>query len=451
MRETVTQSGDHHVALPEENPALPEDAGPGDRMARRAVIASTIGSAIEWYDFYLYSTASAVLLGPLFFPQHSSATATLAAFATYAAGFVARPVGGAIIGHFGDRIGRKAMLVLTLVTMGAATFLVGLLPTYEQAGLWAPVLLVTLRVVQGIGIGGEWGGGVLITTEHAPSHRRGLFSSFPAAGFPIGLAASTGMISLITLMPEDALLSWGWRLPFLASAILVLVGVVVRLGVAESPEFVREHARGTLAKAPIADVLRERPGQAIRGALAALGLAMIVSTYSVYLLAYGSTRPEARTELLNGLMIGAVLEALLLPVFGMLSDRFGRRRIILFGYTVCALVVLPAPHWMTSGNSVLSGLTFALALGVGHAAVYGGFAAFLVELFPTRQRYSALALTYQLGATIASFGPLVAGALADGERTATPGIYLLLGTLLVSGMAVATTRPAPRPLRRQKT
>ncbi|WP_404954594.1 MFS transporter [Streptomyces sp. 147326] len=404
------------------------------------MLASTIGSAIEWYDFYLYSTASTLVLGPLFFPQQSPTTATLASFATYAAGFIARPLGGAVIGHFGDRIGRKSMLVLTLLVMGGATFLVGVLPTYEQVGIWAPVLLVTLRLIQGIGIGGEWGGGVLMTTEHARPHRRGLFSSFPAAGFPLGLAASTGVISLVALLPDRELLSWGWRLPFLASSVLVAVGIAVRLKVAESPEFVRERSGGRLSRVPITGVLKERPRQLLKGALAALGLAMIVSTYSVYLPAYASGRPGARSELLNGLMAGALLEAVLLPVFGLLSDRLGRRRIILFGYTVCAIVVLPAPHWLTSGNSSLTALTFLLAMGIGHAAVYGGFAAFLVEQFPTRHRYSALALTYQLGATLASFGPLVAGALAGGDRTAAPGQYLLLATLLVAGIAVATTR-----------
>jgi MFS transporter, MHS family, shikimate and dehydroshikimate transport protein len=445
LRNPFTTSDDHDNVPAEEgsvgsNETQDTDPRHTGRMARRAVLASTIGSAIEWYDFYLYSTASALLLGPLFFPQQSPATASLATLATYAAGFVARPLGGAVIGHFGDRIGRKSMLVLTLMVMGTATFLVGVLPTYGQAGLWATALLVTLRVLQGIGIGGEWGGGVLMTTEHAPRHRRGLFSSLPAAGFPLGLAASTGMISLITLMPHRVLFSWGWRIPFLASAALVAVGIAVRLGVAESPEFIEEQARGTLAKVPITDVLRERPTLVLKGTLAALGLAMIVSTYSVYLLSYSSGRPGAQSELLIGLMIGAILEALLLPVFGTLSDRIGRRRIILFGFAVCALVMLPAPHWLTSGNSALSGLTFALALGVGHAAVYGGFAAFLVELFPARQRYSALALTYQLGATIASFGPLVAGALAGGEHTAAPATFLLFGTLLIAGTAVATTR-----------
>ncbi|WP_330460389.1 MHS family MFS transporter [Streptomyces sp. NBC_00820] len=410
-------------------------APPG--VTRRVLAASTIGSAIEWYDFYLYSTAATLLLGPLFFPHQSPAAATLASFATYAAGFVARPLGGALFGHFGDRVGRKSMLVLTLVVMGGATFLVGVLPTYGQAGLWAPVLLVTLRVVQGIGIGGEWGGGVLMTTEHAPPGRRALFSSLPAAGFPLGLAGSTAMISLVSLLPDDALMTWGWRLPFLASAVLVAVGMYVRLGVAESPEFLRERRSGAPARVPIAEVLRHRPGHAVRGALAALGLAMIVSTFSVYLVAHASHTPGTRPLLMTGLVVGALLEAAMLPVFGALSDRYGRRRVLLFGYAVCALTAVPAPGWLTSGDLVRVVLVFAVAMGIGHAAVYGGFAAYLVELFPTRYRYSALAVTYQLGATLASFGPLVAAAVAGSGSTAWPGVCILLGTLAVAACAVA--------------
>ncbi|MEV3874162.1 MFS transporter [Streptomyces sp. NPDC049906] len=414
--------------------------GPRGAMTRRVLVASTIGSVIEWYDFYLYSTASVLLLGPLFFPEQSTTAATLAGFATYAAGFVARPLGGVVIGHFGDRIGRKSMLVLTLMVMGVATLLVGVLPTYEQAGVWAPAMLVTLRVMQGIGIGGEWGGGVLMTTEYAPAHRRGLYSSFAAAGFPLGLAGSTAVVALVTQLPEEDLFSWGWRLPFLASGLLVVVGVFVRRGVAESPEFLRDRRDGPAPRVPVVEVVRERPGAVARGALASLGLAMIVSAFSVYLPAHATARGADRDQLLTGLIVGALVEAALLPVFGALSDRFGRRRIIVLGYALCALVALPAPLWLTSGSTPLVVLTFTLAMGVGHAAVYGGIAAFLVERFPTRHRYSALAVTYQLGATVASFGPLVAGALASPERTASPGTSILLGTLTVAGLAVLTTR-----------
>ncbi|MFF5727172.1 MFS transporter [[Kitasatospora] papulosa] len=417
---------------------------PRDGMTRRVLVASTIGSAIEWYDFYLYSTASVLLLGPLFFPQQSATAATLAGFATYAAGFVARPLGGVIIGHFGDRVGRKSMLVLTLMIMGLATLLVGVLPTYEQAGVWAPAMLVTLRVLQGIGIGGEWGGGVLMTTEYAPAHRRGLFSSGAAAGFPLGLAGSTMMISLITQLPEEQLFSWGWRVPFLASGLLVVVGVFVRRGVAESPEFLRGRRDGPSPRVPIAEVLRKRPVPVVKGALASLGLAMIVSIFSVYLPAYAAGQGADRDRVLTGLVVGALVEAALLPVFGALSDRFGRRTVIVFGYTVCALVALPAPVWLTSDSTGQVVLTFVLAMGVGHAAVYGGIAAFLVEQFPTRYRYSALAVTYQLGATIASFGPLIAGALAGQGHSAWPGTWMLLGTLAVAGSAVLATR-GPRP------
>ncbi|MET9843908.1 MFS transporter [Streptomyces ossamyceticus] len=411
-------------------------------VSRRVLLASTIGSAIEWYDFYLYSTASALVLGPLFFPNQSPTAGTLAAFATYAAGFVARPLGGVVFGHFGDRIGRKSMLVLTLLIMGVATFLVGVLPTYEQAGIIAPILLVTLRVLQGIGLGGEWGGGVLMSGEHAPANRRGLYASFPASGFPLGLFASTMVFRLVADLPEHQLLTWGWRLPFLASIVLVVVGVFVRLGVTESPEFVRVQQAGGPVKVPLAGVVKQGPRPVLRGAFASLGLAMIVSVYSVYLLSYASSGPAAAQgpKVLNGLLIGALLEALLLPVAGLLSDILGRRPLLLFGYAVCALVGLVAPQWLLSGDQTLIILTFVLAMGIGHAAVYGAISAFLIDMFPPEHRYSALAVTYQLGATVASFGPLAAAALAGPAHTAVPGMFLLWGCLTAAAVAVAAER-----------
>jgi MHS family shikimate/dehydroshikimate transporter-like MFS transporter len=412
-------------------------------VSRRVLLASTIGSAIEWYDFYLYSTASALVLGPLFFPSHSATAGTLASFATYAAGFVARPFGGIIFGHFGDRIGRKAMLVSTLLIMGVATFLVGVLPTYEQAGVFAPILLVSLRVVQGIGIGGEWGGGVLMSGEHAPAGRRGLYASYPASGFPIGLCASTAMFQLVSRMPSHQLLSWGWRLPFLASIVMVAVGVFVRLGVAESPEFARVRSEGKQLRLPLSDALRQGPLPVVRGVFAALGLATVVSIYTVYLLAYASSGPVAghRSAVLDALLIGALVEAFVLPVAGWLSDRVGRRPVMLCGYAVCAVVGLVAPGWLTSGDRVLMTLTFVLAMGVGHALIYGAFSAFLIDMFPVGHRYSALAVTYQLGATMASFGPLVAAATAGAHRTAMPGMFVLWGCLLAAAVAVASARP----------
>ncbi|MFE0420256.1 MFS transporter [Streptomyces tendae] len=406
------------------------------------MLASTVGTLIEWYDFYLYSTAAALVLGPLFFPQQSATAATLASFATYAAGFVARPVGGMIIGHFGDRVGRKSMLVLTLLVMGGATFLVGVLPTYADVGVWAPILLVTLRIAQGIGIGGEWGGGVLMAAEQAAPGRRGLLTSFPAMGFPLGLAGSTAVFTLVAELPDEDFLSWGWRLPFLASLLLVVVGVLVRLGVSESPEFAEERRAGRVTRTPLIEVVRNGPRTVVRGALAALGLAMIVSIYTVYLVSYASTGPGSRAQVLGGLVIGAVVEAALLPLFGWLSDRIGRRPVLLIGYLVCAAVAVPAPHWLVSGSSWLVALTFVAAMGVGHAAVYGAIAAYLVEAFPVAHRYSAIAVTYQLGATIASFGPLAAVSLAGSAPTAVPGILLLAGSLAVAGTAVLTGRSA---------
>lgn len=430
--------------------ASPATTEPKSVVARRSgsttrqiLLASTIGSAIEWYDFYLYSTASVLIIGPLFFPGSSTTATMLATFATYAAGFVARPLGGVVIGHFGDRVGRKNMLALTLLVMGLATFLVGVLPTYEQAGILAPALLVTLRILQGIGIGGEWGGAVLMSAEYAPPGRKGLWTAFPAAGFPLGLLGSTAVIELVLRMPERQLHAWGWRLPFLASIALVVLGVVVRRKVAESPEYVRAKRTTAVSALPVREVLRHTPGKVVRGALAALGLAVIVSTFTVQLFTAASAGQQhtARSVLLLGLAAGALAEALMLPVCGALSDRWGRRPVILSGYAVCALVAVPAPYWLASGEPWLVVMTFVLAMGAGHAAVYGAFASFLVEMFPVQQRYSALAVTYQVGATIASFSPLVATAVAGSEKATFPGILIMIGCLALASAAVAGSRP----------
>lgn len=406
---------------------------PGEVSIRRVTAASTIGTAIEWYDFYLYSTAAALVLGPLFFPSENEAAGTLAAFATYAAGFVARPLGGILFGHFGDRVGRKYMLVLTLAIMGLATFVMGLLPTYDQVGVWAPVLLVTLRVVQGLGIGGEWGGAILMTTEHAPADRRGFFGSWPQMGFPLGFLGGIAAFALVSRLPEEQFLAWGWRVPFLISIALVAVGLFIRLKIAETPAFNRMKEGVGVARMPLAEAFRQRPKEMLLGTLAALGHGIIVTIFTVYLLSYASGEDGAgRTTALNGLMIAAALQCVSVPLFGALSDRVGRRPVLLFGYVVSALAVFPALAWLQTNNLALVALTFVLAMSVAHGAAYGTISTFLVELFGTRSRMSGLSFTYQMGSTASAFGPLAAAALVTSVGAAWP-----VGVLLVACSSVA--------------
>ncbi|MEO3973752.1 MFS transporter [Streptomyces sp. CAU 1734] len=411
---------------------------PAPRSVRRVLVASTIGTAIEWYDFYLYATASALVFGPLFFPGSSAAGGVLASFATYAAGFVARPLGGLLFGHFGDRVGRKAMMVWTLLVMGIATFGIGLLPTYETAGVLAPVLLVTLRVAQGIGIGGEWGSAVLLSTEHGPPGRRGFLSSWPAMGFAVALFGSNLTFVLISKLPEEDFLTWGWRLPFLASSVLVGIGVWVRLGVEETPEFLRGRAENRAARVPVIMVLRQWPRRVVIGILASLGTGSVIAMFTVFLVAHAAKAgPEVRSAVLTGLMIAALAECVTLPVFGALSDRFGRRPVMIFGYAVAVVAMIPAGAWLSSGDPALVALVFVPALAIAHGAIYGSLAAFLVDLFPTMVRFSAIAVTYQVGVTISSFLPLIAVAITGGSSALLPVVAMFAVVQLAAGIAVA--------------
>lgn len=433
-------------------------AVPAPRSARRVLVASTIGTAIEWYDFYLYATASALVFGPLFFPGSSTAGGVLASFATYAAGFVARPLGGLLFGHFGDRVGRKAMMVWTLLVMGIATFGIGLLPTYETAGVLAPVLLVTLRVAQGIGIGGEWGSAVLLSTEHGPPGRRGFFSSWPAMGFAVALFGSNLTFVLISKLPEEDFLTWGWRLPFLASSVLVGIGIWVRLGVEETPEFVRARAENRATRVPVVTVLRQWPRRVVIGILASLGTGSVIAMFTVFLVAHAAkSGPDVRSAVLTGLMIAALGECVTLPVFGALSDRYGRRPVMIFGYAVAAVAMIPAGAWLSSGDPTLIALVFIPALTIAHGAIYGSLAAFLVDLFPTMVRFSAIAVTYQVGVTFSSFLPLIAVALTGGTSALVPVIALFAVVELAAAIAVACAPDsradpdlAPEPARERR-
>jgi MHS family shikimate/dehydroshikimate transporter-like MFS transporter len=373
---------------------------------RQVALASFIGTAIEWYDFFLYGTAAALIFGKLFFPEFSSTAGTLAAFSTYAVGFAARPLGGIIFGHYGDRIGRKAMLILSLLIMGIATALIGVLPTFESIGVLAPILLVILRFCQGIGVGGEWGGAVLMAVEHAPEGRRGFFGSWPQMGVPAGLlSGNLVFLAAAAWLPE----SWGWRVPFLFSLVLVGVGLFIRLRIMETPAFTQVKESGTEAPMPILDVLRTYP----KNVLLAMGMRIaengIFYILTVFVLTYvvEELKLEQTTGLI-GVLIAAAIGLFTVPFFGHLSDRVGRRPLYLFGSAF--LLVFAFPFFWLLDTSVAPVIWLAIVLGVniGHDTMYGPQAAFFAELFGTRVRYSGASLGYQLASVLAGgFAPLI--------------------------------------------
>lgn len=419
-------------------PPLPDPT----RTRRRVLVSSTVGSTIEWYDFYLYSTAAALVLGPLFLPAGSPAVSTMAAFGTYAAGFVARPVGGLVAGHFGDRVGRTRLLVASVLVMGAATVGIGLLPTYDQIGIWAPVLLVTLRVLQGLAVGGEWGGAVLLAVEHAPPGRRAFFGSWPQLGFPAGLFLGTVAFSAAATLPDEQFYAWGWRIPFLVSVLLVGVGLFIRLRLDDGPDFTRARSARRLLDRPLLAAVRDHPGRIAAGIAAALGHGTIVTLFTVWLLSVASgPTGEHRSTALLALMIAAAGQCAVTPAFGALCDRIGYRPVILGGLAAGALALLPGLAWAPGGTLPATLATFVPAMTIGHGAVYAGIAGLLATTFPTEVRFSAVSITYQLGSTISSFAPLVAAAvIATGLGHGVVALLALLVAATAATAVVALTR-----------
>ena len=405
---------------------------------RRVVMASLIGTTVEWYDFFLYGSAAALVFNKLFFPEFDPLTGTLLAFATYALGFVARPVGGVVFGHFGDRIGRKRLLMLSLLLMGAATMLIGLLPTYETVGVWAAVALAALRFAQGFAVGGEWGGAVLMAAEHGDAARRGFWTSWPQAGVAAGFLLSAGMLALIggTLSEAD-FLAWGWRVPFLASIVLIAVGFYVRNRVAESRMFeaALEEAE-TPPKLPAIEVLRERPKAVLLGAGLRLGENIsyyVLTAFSLTFLVEISA--ESRSLALNALLIGAAVQFAAIPLAARLSDRIGRRPVYAigaFGLAGWSFVLFPL---LASGNQLA--IVAALVVGlVLHGTMYGPQAAMIAELFPTRIRYSGASIAYQLTAIFAgSLAPIVALRLYQTYGSATPVALYVAIACAISGVS----------------
>nr|WP_189868383.1 MFS transporter [Streptomyces viridiviolaceus] len=424
---------------PSPSPSSARQPSPDNSQLRRVALSGLLGTTVEFYDFLVYGTVAALVFGDLFFPGADPAVGTVAAFGTFAAGYVARPLGGIVFGHFGDRIGRKSMMLLTMALMGGGSFLIGLLPTYDAIGVWAPVLLVALRVVQGLAIGGEWGGATLMVVEHAErtqGDRRGLWSSFTQLGAPLGSVLSAGVVALVSALPDDDFRSWGWRVPFLLSVVLLAVGLFVRLKVAESPLFAQGR-RAPVARPPVVEVLR-RPKPVLLAACVGIGAFTAQSLLTGFMISYAVDQGYSRPQVLTAVTVASCVALAVLPAASALSDRVGRRPVVLAGAVACAALAFPVLALVDSGSPGLLILALVLGHGVAQSTMYGPLGALLTELFGTEVRYTGASLGYQAATLIgAGFSPLIASSLvASYGGGSTPVALLLCAGAAITALTV---------------
>ena len=411
----------------------------------KVAFASLIGTAIEWYDFFLYGTSAALVFNKLFFPSVDPAVGTLLALVTFAVGFLARPFGGIIFGHFGDRIGRKTMLYLTLLIMGIATAAIGFLPTYNDIGIWAPILLVSMRILQGIGLGGEWGGAVIMAFEHAPANRRGFYGSWPQLGAPLGLVLGNVVFMLFTnAYPGDLYITtWAWRIPFIFSFALVIVGLFVRMTIAESPEFEKIKDAKQEAKMPLIEAIVKHPKNlllAMGARFAENGLFYIYATFSLVYVTTVLKMP--RMSILIAILIGAFVETFTIPLFGFLSDLWGRRPVYIGGAVFSGIWAFPLFFLLDMKSPEYMIVAIAVGMAIGHSAMYGPQAAFMSELFSARVRYSGASLGYQLASIFAGgVSPLVAAYLlreSGGNPSPIAWYMIILAAITVVSVYLTT-------------
>ena len=426
-------------------PAPSTRPAPTAKETRRVAAATLIGTSIEWFDFFVYGAAAALVFNKLFFPTANPLTGTLLALSTFGVGFIARPFGGVIFAHFGDKIGRKSMLVLSVVMMGGGTFLVGLMPTYATIGVAAPILLVVLRIIQGIGLGGEWGAAATMAVEYAPPNRRGFFGSFPQTGVPAGmLIANLSLLVMSAVMSNEAFLAWGWRVPFLASIVLVAVGIVIRLKVAESPVFEQARSEGKIERQPVLAVLRRQPVNVLRAAGLRFAENSTFYIHTTFVLTYGTAvLAMARNDLLLAVIISSAIGLLSIPFYGWACDRFGRRPVVLWGSLVLLLMSWPYFWALDTRSLPLIVLATVIAVNVGNSGVYAPQPAWFSELFEPEVRYSGASIGAQ-GASVFAGGlaPVIATALLD----ATGGydwIAVYMSAMVMITIVAALLSPDP--------
>jgi MFS transporter, MHS family, shikimate and dehydroshikimate transport protein len=417
-------------------------AAPAGRVERAKlnsiVFASCLGTIIEWYDFLIYATAAALIFNKAFFPTFDPLAGTLAALGSYAVGFLARPLGGALFGHFGDRLGRKSMLVLTLFIMGLSTFCIGLLPTYASIGVLAPILLIVLRIIQGIGLGGEWGGASLMVLEHAPADKRGFYTSFVQIGFPIGLVLATLVFGLVSRLPDADFTSYGWRIPFLISIVLLAIGTFVRSRVPETPVFEALKQRGGLSGNPFGEVL----GKNTKTFFIAIGLKLSevswVYMLTVFVVVYATTKLGLPKQLmLDAVLYAALLELISLPLFGWLADKIGRRPMYIMGALFTILFAFPLFWMLESKSAALIFTAIMIAMNFGHGMMFGPESCYFPELFGPNVRYSGASFGFQTSAAIGGgFAPIIATAMV-GYFGGTTGVSIMIIVLALITLAAA--------------
>ncbi|KLT73231.1 major facilitator transporter [Neisseria arctica] len=415
------------------------------KVSNRVLLASLVGSSIEWFDYFLYGTVAALVFNQLFFPAEDPAVGTMLAFASFALSFFIRPFGGIIFSHIGDKIGRKKTLVLTLSLMGGATVLMGLLPTYQAIGIAAPILMVTLRLVQGLGIGGEWGGAMLLAVEYAPDNKRGFFGSVPQMGVTIGMLLATLALTVMSMLPDEAFLSWGWRVPFVLSSVLVFVGLLIRKGIDETPSFKKNQESGNVVAVPLFETLKHHK----REVLIAVGAKFvetapfyIMSTFIVY---YATTELDfSRTQVLNAVTIATIITTILIPMMGALSDKIGRKTVYIGGVLLMMLYAFPYFWLLQSQSFFMLVLATVIGLGIIWAPTTAVLGTMFSEIFKSNVRYTGITLGYQIGAALAGgTAPLVATfLLKEFDHSYVPIACYIIFTGVVSLLAIAAVSEA---------